>query len=179
MGPTNLVLNFIEVFMVLWMYKFHFFISLFSQKNVSETKEKILIWFYGDKVCWPKTMKYFNYRWVNSYDSYIIIERFIIWIIPVMELQAKVKGSALQGLTPRITDTQWRHKWKLSEKSGRCTEVCFASFLSNGFTTMAVINPPENKLAKRNSVRCGRQNMLWPYLKIWDWDWILGLAGRP
>ena len=39
------------------------------------------------------------------------------------------------------------------------TEVCFASFLSGGFTTMhsmhsamAVINPPESKLAKRTSV---------------------------
>ena len=28
-----------------------------------------------------------------------------------------------------------------------CTEVRFASFLSNGFTTMAVINPPEKRLA--------------------------------
>ena len=24
--------------------------------------------------------------------------------------------------------------------------------------------------------RCGRQNMLPPYLKIWDWDWIFGRA---
>ena len=24
--------------------------------------------------------------------------------------------------------------------------------------------------------RCGRQNMLWLYLKIWDWDWIFGRA---
>ena len=24
--------------------------------------------------------------------------------------------------------------------------------------------------------RCGRQNMLWPYLKIWDWDWIFDRA---
>ena len=28
----------------------------------------------------------------------------------------------------------------------------FTSFLSGGFTTMAVINPPESKLAKRTSV---------------------------
>ena len=33
-----------------------------------------------------------------------------------------------------------------------CTEVRFASFLSGGFTTMAVINPPERKLAKCTSV---------------------------
>ena len=41
-----------------------------------------------------------------------------------------------------ITDTQWRHKSKRSEKLGRC----------------------------------GRQNMLWPYLKIWEWEWIFGRA---
>ena len=35
-----------------------------------------------------------------------------------------------------------------------CTEVRFASFLSGGFTTMTVINPPEKKLAKRTSVDC-------------------------
>ena len=27
-----------------------------------------------------------------------------------------------------------------------------------------------------NLGRCGRQNMLWMYLKIWDWDWIFGCA---
>ena len=44
--------------------------------------------------------------------------------------------------SPRTTDTQWRHKSKKSEKSGRC----------------------------------GRQNMLRQYLKIWDWDLIFGCA---
>ena len=33
-----------------------------------------------------------------------------------------------------------------------CTEVCFVSFLSGEFTTMAVINPPEKKLAKSTSM---------------------------
>ena len=33
------------------------------------------------------------------------------------------------------------------------TEMRFASFLSGGFTNMEVINPPENKLAKRTSVQ--------------------------
>jgi hypothetical protein len=32
--------------------------------------------------------------------------------------------------------------------------VRFASLLSGGFTTMAVINPPEKKLANRTSVHC-------------------------
>ena len=27
-----------------------------------------------------------------------------------------------------------------------------------------------------NLGRCGRQNMLRPYLKIWDWEWIFGRA---
>ena len=43
---------------------------------------------------------------------------------------------------PRATDTQWRHKSKITEKLGRC----------------------------------GRQNMLPPYLKIWEWEWIFGHA---
>ena len=42
----------------------------------------------------------------------------------------------------RTTDTQWRHKSKISEKMDRC----------------------------------GRQNMLPPYLKIWEWEWIFGRA---
>ena len=45
-------------------------------------------------------------------------------------------------LWPRTTDTQWRHKSKISEKLGRF----------------------------------GRQNMLRPYLKIWEWEWIFGRA---
>ena len=32
------------------------------------------------------------------------------------------------------------------------TEVGFASFLSGGFITAIVVNPPERKLAKRTSV---------------------------
>ena len=46
------------------------------------------------------------------------------------------------SLLPRTTDTQWRHKSKISENLGWC----------------------------------GRQNMLRPYLNIWDWDWIFGRA---
>ena len=38
------------------------------------------------------------------------------------------------------------------------TEVRFASFLSGGFTTMAVINQPEWKLAKRTFVHCAVAN---------------------
>ena len=37
----------------------------------------------------------------------------------------------------------------------QCTEVCFASFLSGGFITAVVVNPPERKLAKHTSEQCG------------------------
>ena len=46
-----------------------------------------------------------------------------------------------------------------------CTEVRFASFLSGGFTTMAVINPPERKLAKRTP---GHWFIFWKFHKIND-----------
>ena len=36
--------------------------------------------------------------------------------------------------------------------------VRFASFLFGGFTTMAVINPPERKRTKRTSVQCTFQH---------------------
>ena len=41
---------------------------------------------------------------------------------------------------------------KIFKFLNQCTEVRFASLLSGGFTTMAVINPPESKLAKRTYV---------------------------
>ena len=43
--------------------------------------------------------------------------------------------------------------WACLLRPNKCTEVRFASFLSGGFTTMAVINPPERKLAKRISLK--------------------------
>ena len=45
-------------------------------------------------------------------------------------------------------------------KANQCTEVRFACFLSGGFTNMAVINPPERKLAKRTSVQCAKHYIL-------------------
>ena len=45
-----------------------------------------------------------------------------------------------------------------------CTEVRFASFLSGGFTTMAVINPLERKLVKRISVYCIASDFLKSFL---------------
>ena len=43
---------------------------------------------------------------------------------------------------------------KLQSRAGQCTEVHFDSFLSGGFTTMALMNQPKKKLAKNTSVQC-------------------------
>ena len=40
-----------------------------------------------------------------------------------------------------------------TNKKGQCTDVRFASFLSGGFTTMAVLNPPEKKLTNHTYVQ--------------------------
>ena len=50
-----------------------------------------------------------------------------------------------------------------------CTEVCFASFLSGGFTSLAVINPKERNLAKRTSVQCTEvRNALYFPVGVWQ-----------
>ena len=46
------------------------------------------------------------------------------------------------------------------------TEVRFASFLSGGFTTVIVINPPERKLAKHTSIHYIFLNILINYHNI-------------
>ena len=43
-------------------------------------------------------------------------------------------------------------KFKTEQNADQSTEVRFASFLSGGFITAIVVNPPESKLAKRTSV---------------------------
>ena len=53
------------------------------------------------------------------------------------------------ALGTKEQDSKSNHKKVISFQ---CTEVHFASFLFGGFTTMAVMNPPEKKLKKRTSV---------------------------
>ena len=61
--------------------------------------------------------------------------------------------------------------------SHQYTEVRFASFLSGGFPTMAVINPPERKLAKRISVQY-LANFVYQtvsvcsYFCAWVWEFV-------
>ena len=60
------------------------------------------------------------------------------------------------------------------------TPLCIV--LRTSHETLALIHAqrhglrtPKSKISEK-LVQCGRQNMLWPYLKIWDWDWIFGRA---
>ena len=46
------------------------------------------------------------------------------------------------------------------------TEVRFASFLSGGFITVAVINPPESKLEKCTYVHCEGVIKSLPHLNL-------------
>ena len=51
-----------------------------------------------------------------------------------------------------VDDSNWKTPKTNDNTLFRCSEVHFASFLSGGITTMAVINPLERKLKKRTSV---------------------------
>ena len=55
----------------------------------------------------------------------------------------------------------WDVLWPRFLSIAQCTEVHFASFHSGGFTTIAVINRPERKLAKRPSVQWCVDRVLW------------------
>jgi hypothetical protein len=50
-------------------------------------------------------------------------------------------------------DETKRVSFSIHAQDSQCTEVRFASFLSGGFITAIVGNPPERKLAKRTSVQ--------------------------
>ena len=51
----------------------------------------------------------------------------------------------------KLTAVLQKHLKILTHNALQCTEVRFASFLSSGFTTMAVINPPEIGRPKNSS----------------------------
>ena len=57
----------------------------------------------------------------------------------------------------------------IKQQISKVEEVRFARLLSGGFTTMAVINPPERKLAKRTSVHCLTSNFLTHMFRTFLW----------
>ena len=70
---------------------------------------------------------------------------------------------ALCGSVPAAPAT----KTELMDIIPHYTEVCFASFLSGGFITAIVVNPPERKLAKRTSVQWFK--VIKPFLQPQKW----------
>jgi hypothetical protein len=56
-----------------------------------------------------------------------------------------------------------------------CTEVRFASFVSGGFITVIVVNPPERKLVKRTSVHCivSLSTILSVLALVWSTNWCI------
>ena len=53
----------------------------------------------------------------------------------------------------------------------------FYGLLMKGkFHGLRTPNEGINQKKSENLGRCGRQNMLWPYLKIWEWELIFGCA---
>ena len=60
-----------------------------------------------------------------------------------------------------------------------CTEIahCWFWLISVRFRARTTDTQWRHKLKTSEKLGwCGRQNMLRPYLKIWDWDWIFGRA---
>ena len=67
----------------------------------------------------------------------------------------------------------WCIKHNISPSSGRSVRPAVAA-CSATRTTDTQWRHKSKKL--KNLDQCGRKNMLWLYLKIWEWDWIFGLA---
>ena len=53
---------------------------------------------------------------------------------------------------------------------GACEQLTYV------FTTDTDTQWRHKSKKSENLGRCGRQNRLWPYLKIWEWEWIFGRA---
>ena len=71
----------------------------------------------------------------------------------------KIEATSILMPYPYVLDF-WKIKLEMGPfKYYVSREVHFARFFSGGFTTMAVMNPPERKLAKRTSVRWVGQKM--------------------
>ena len=87
-------------------------------------------WKNYDLVWYPTLTKNLKWYLINKY-------LLILWL-----LTPELKLSSSQ------IDTCW------CTSVHQCTEVRFVSFLSGGFITAIVVNPPERKLAKCTSVHC-------------------------
>ena len=112
------------------------------------------------------TRTFFSYSRSEQYGNKISLLDRNPWDMVCIFVQLNMvgvnKGKTLQFqicLENDMVDTSWLRKivnghFNPLNEAVQCTEVRFASFLSGGFTTMVVINPPERKPAKRTFVHC-------------------------
>ena len=89
--------------------------------------------------------------WTCSLQRFLIFTKVLTYVrtrsFPTITLPIKL-------LDKKITFVYFTRTKLPNRVVLHCTEVRFAIFLSSGFITAIVVNPPERKLAKRTSVQC-------------------------
>ena len=111
--------------------------------------------------------------WQLSYDCLTTA-----WKLPDNCLTTAVHFQMIARHLPDVDNTWWMPAW-LHDLTTSIKTV--SAVLLNVLLDSDEIGhqPPTTDTQWRHKSemgRCGRQNMLWPYLKIWDWDWIFGRA---
>ena len=77
--------------------------------------------------------------------------------------------------TVRVDFSRSVNSERVSIKIRRVSPNFFSLFLVGRSLPRTTNTQLRHKSEKSENLgRCGRQNMLWPYLKIWDWDLIFG-----
>ena len=85
---------------------------------------------------------------------FVLKEFFFQRILSLCTEQCVIKSGLWWGVSnnSKLKSKLLIIKGTCADQSAQCTEMRFASFLSDGFITAIVVNPPERKLAKRTSV---------------------------
>ena len=69
-----------------------------------------------------------------------------------------------------------QHWFQLCLNIPRCKKKIQVGIINGIKHGLRTPNEGINQEISENLGRCGRQNMLPPYLKIWEWEWIFGRA---
>ena len=111
----------------------------------------------------------------------LIFLYYVTGAIPFRHLAvaAGVKKSTCQKIIRKVVDALIENGF-VSKWITRITEV-LTTILELQTTTMVSPRTTDTQWRLKSKIseklgQCGRQNMLPPYLKIWDWDWIFGRA---
>ena len=114
-----------------------------------------VFWMYGGSAC--------NHSFYYLMDICSLSSGW--WLMPLANslVLLKCKGTTLLG-----RPTSWCLLKSQCSVMTNCTEVRFACFLSGGFTNMAVINPPEKKMANAPLCSGGEGTKI-----CQNWWWIV------